>query len=53
MIGKILGALSIVGGFFFIFLFPSWKQYEWEPFTKLAIMLGIFLILLGIYLLMS
>lgn len=51
MIKKIFGAVSILAGLFFIFLFPEWEKHEYLPFTKVAIIIGIFLILFGIYLL--
>jgi len=51
VIWKILGGLSILAGFFFVFLFPDWKEFQTDQFTLTGIGLGIFLILLGIYLL--
>ncbi|MEM7821297.1 MAG: hypothetical protein QXX38_00545 [Candidatus Aenigmatarchaeota archaeon] len=51
MIFKIFGAILILFGFFLIFLFPEWKEFEYKPFTRLALLIGIFFILFGIYLL--
>lgn len=50
VIEKILGAISILAGIFFLFFFPDWKQFQPEFFTKTGIVIGIFLLLLGIYL---
>ncbi len=50
MIMKIIGGACILTGIFFIIFFPETKQFEFIQFTKTAIIIGIFLILLGIYL---
>jgi len=52
VIEKILGVLSILGGIFFLFFFPDWKQFQPDFFTKTGILIGILLLLLGIYLMM-
>jgi len=51
MITKIFGAVSILLGAFFLFIFPENIKFQPKFFTNLAIILGIFLILFGIYLL--
>jgi hypothetical protein len=50
IIEKILGALSIVFGFFMIFFFPDLPIWQTSGFWKLAIILGVIFILAGIYL---
>jgi len=50
IVEKILGVISILAGFFFIFLFPDWTPFQPKSFTKTGIIIGIFLLLLGIYL---
>jgi len=50
VIMKIFGALSILAGIFFLVFFPDWKQFQPSSFTNTAIVIGIFLLLLGIYL---
>jgi len=51
MFTKVLGAISILAGIAFLFVFPDIRRYQPEEFTNLAIIIGIFLILFGIYLL--
>lgn len=51
IIEKILGGISILAGFFFIFFFSDWATpLQSASFIKTAIIIGIFLLLLGIYL---
>ena len=49
---KLLGILSILAGIFFTFFFSDWAMpIQPGPFRKTALIIGIFLLLLGIYLL--
>ena len=50
VIFKILGALSVLFGVFLIFGFPGRQEEQWFAMSRTAIVLGIFFILLGIYL---
>lgn len=49
LLTKIVGGILIFVGLAFIFVFPTSSRYQPEGFTKLAIIIGMFLILLGIY----
>ena len=51
MITKVFGTLSILVGIFLIFIFPTTEEFEIVPFTSTAIILGIILIIAGVYLL--
>lgn len=48
---KIFGALSILAGIFFVFMFGDMERFQPSGFYKTAVVLGIFFFLLGIYLL--
>jgi len=50
VLGKIVGGGLIFVGLAFIFVFPFGQKWQPSQFTRLAILIGIFLILLGIYL---
>lgn len=51
MYTKIFGAVSILAGIAFLFIFPDIGRYQPGFFTNIAILIGIFLILFGIFLL--
>jgi len=51
LILKFFGALSILAGIFFLFMFSDMPRFQPSGFHKTAIILGIFFFLLGIYLL--
>lgn len=46
---KIAGGALIFVGLAFVFVFPSGAKWQPKQFTTLGILIGIFLILLGIY----
>jgi hypothetical protein len=51
IIQRIFGWISIIVGLSFIILFPSsWSRFTPPKFTHAAILIGIFLIGLGIFL---
>jgi drug/metabolite transporter (DMT)-like permease len=50
ILGKLAGVGLILAGLAFVFVFPAGTKFQWEKFTNLAIIIGIFLILLGILL---
>jgi hypothetical protein len=50
VLGKITGGGLILIGLAFIFVFPFGQKWQPTQFTKLGIFIGIFLVLLGIYL---
>jgi hypothetical protein len=47
---KLAGAGCIVLGFFLVVYFPDTAEFQHPPMTNTFIIFGIFLILLGIYL---
>ena len=49
VLGKITGGVLIFVGLAFVFVFPSGQKWQPKQFTTLGILIGIFLILLGIY----
>lgn len=49
MIGKITGGMLILVGLAFVFVFPFGEKWQPKQFTNLGILIGIFLILFGIY----
>jgi len=50
---QILGVLSMLVGFFFMFVFPDWEILQPKAFTKTGMIIGLFFILLGVYLFRS
>lgn len=53
VLGKIFGGLSIAAGIFFLFFFADPRKYQPEGFFNLSIILGIFFLVLGGYLLLT
>jgi len=53
MIKKILGGLLILGGLFLLIGFPWVTKYQPEEMGKTGILIGIILLLIGIYLFLS
>ena len=51
MIEKVFGAVSILAGIAFLFVFPDIGRYQPGFFTNISMLIGIFLILFGIFLL--
>lgn len=49
VVGKITGGILILVGLAFVFVFPAGGKWQPNQFTTLGILIGIFLILLGIY----
>ena len=47
---KILGGLLILGGIFMVLLFPDWKEFMPDAMANTGILIGIILVLVGIYL---
>lgn len=50
---KIVGGVMIFVGLSFVFVFPFGQKWQPKQFTNLAILIGMFLILLGIYFVLS
>jgi hypothetical protein len=53
VVTKIIGGLLVIGGLLFVIVFPDIAVYQSKAFSKTGIIIGVFLILLGIYLLRS
>ncbi|MBI4010122.1 MAG: hypothetical protein HY361_02930 [Candidatus Aenigmarchaeota archaeon] len=47
---KIIGGLSVVFGLFLMFGVPAAGEYQPPAMSKTAILIGIFFVILGIYL---
>jgi len=47
---KIIGGLSVLFGLFLMFGFPVASEYQPEAMGKTAIVIGIFFVILGVYL---
>jgi hypothetical protein len=50
---QILGVLSMIVGFFFMFGVPDVEKFQPKGFSRTGIVVGIFFIVLGIYLFRS
>jgi len=50
VLGKIAGGILVLVGLGFVFVFPFGQKWQPAQFTRLGILIGIFLILFGIYL---
>ena len=50
VLSQILGILSILFGLFLIFGVPDRRQFQPEGMAKTSILIGMFFIILGIYL---